>query len=124
MNTEFIYAQKAVLGLDSVLKGNISDGYHTFNELYDHRITIFIALCKFAEIQGVRKKVWRSEKHSDGSSFDGWFLLGIGEKAGEQITYHLPKSRWNECDFAETLEIAPEFDGHTSADVLERLLNI
>ena len=94
----------------------ISDGFHTFGELYEHRIVLFIALCCM-----VKKNVWRSRAHSDGSVLDGWFILGIGYAAGEQITYHLPMSKWAETDFAETLDKAPEYDGHTSDDVLRRL---
>jgi hypothetical protein len=30
-------------------------------------------------------------------------------------------SRWDETDFAETLDKAPEFDGHVPADVLDHL---
>lgn len=105
--------------------GIISDGYHTFDELYDHRITLYIALCRertnAAEEGGFDSLVWRSYVHHDGTSFGGWFILGMNKKKGEQITYHVPNERWHECDFAETLEIAPEFDGHSSADVLERL---
>ena len=102
------------------------DGYHTFSELYDHRITLFIALCKKMannlEYAGEDKGfVWRSKLHSDGTSFDDWFILGIGKANGKQITYHLPLSRWDETDFTETLDKAPDFDGHTSDDVLERL---
>lgn len=26
-------------------KGQISDGYHTFNELYQHRMTLFSIIC-------------------------------------------------------------------------------
>lgn len=98
----------------------ISDGYHTFGELYDHRITLYIALCRWVQQFGTAD-VWRSRKHSDGSSFDGWFVLGIFSRKGLQITYHLPNARWQECDFANYLAVAPEFDGHTSNDVLERL---
>ena len=94
----------------------VSDGYHTFTELYDHRITLYVVLAK-----AHRGSAWRSIKHSDGSAWDGWFLLGIGESPGDQITYHLPLSRWDETNFARTVEIAPPFDGHTSADVLKRL---
>lgn len=109
--------------------GKVSDSYHTFDELYEHRITLFIALCKVLKRQenaiGHMPKgesfVWRSKLHSDGSKFDGWFIIGIGKEKGEQITYHLPLSKWEETGFAETLDTAPEFDGHTSADVLERL---
>ena len=105
------------------------DGYHTFEELYDHRITLFIALCVLLRRQenaigsiSDHPFVWRSKLHSDGTSFEGWFILGIGQE--NQITYHLPLSRWDETDFAETLPNAPEFDGHTSEDVLERLKNL
>lgn len=118
--------------IDGVEKtGCISDGYHTFDELYEHRITLFIALCRKIQsplyygdqrnIMGDDLKVWRSKLHSDGTSFDGWFILGINKEKGKQITYHLPISKWEETEFAETLEKAPEFDGHTSEDVLERL---
>mgnify|MGYP001434237692 CR=1 FL=1 len=110
----------------------VSDGYHTFDELYDHRITLFIALARTIHdyINGGDPvddddesdlAVWRSKLHSDGTSYEGWFILGIGREKGSQITYHLPDARWDECGFAETLEKAPEFDGHTPADVLERL---
>ena len=107
----------------------VSDGYHTFDELYEHRIVLFIALCKilYADPQyqtGQKADIWRSKLHSDGTSFDGWFIMGIGRNKGEQITYHLPISKWDETEFAETREKAPEFDGHTSDDVLERLKNL
>lgn len=73
-----------------------------------------------------RIKVWRSKNHSDGEpAFGGtWFILGIGKEKGEQMTYHLPIDRWDECKFADTLDKAPEFDEHTSDDVLERLKNL
>lgn len=103
------------------------DGYHTFDELYEHRITLWIALCKMrcnvedANGSPFFEDVWKTKTHSDGSVMKGWFVLGVGTEAGEQITYHLPISRWDECDFAEMLERAPEFDGHTSDEVIERL---
>lgn len=101
------------------------DGYHTFDELYDHRIALFIKLCQYLLMDDSNYSgVWRSKIHHDGSSFDGWFIMGIGGRTPEecqQITYHLPNSRWDETDFAETLEKAPEWDGHTSDDVITRL---
>lgn len=98
--------------------GQISDGYHTFDELYDHRITLFIALCRKMH---ETRTVWRTECHSNGEKIEGWFLLGIGTQMGEQITYHIPMSRWDECKFASKCDRAPAFDGHTGADVLSRL---
>lgn len=99
----------------------ISDGYHTFDELYDHRITLYIALCKALND---KEYIWRSSVHSDGSNYDGWFLLGIRDLPGKQITYHIPNERWEETNFAQTLKIAPLFDGHTSQEVLERIKSL
>lgn len=96
----------------------VSDGYHTMDELYEHRIALYITLCQFAKH---KTAVWKSKKHSDGSVMEGWFILGINKIAGTQITYHIPLKYWDECRDIETLEVAPEFDGHTSAEVLRRL---
>lgn len=113
---------------------SVFDGYHTFEELYDHRVTLFIALCKALKydcpecsVRGERvdmQKVWRSRLHADGSSLKGWYIMGIGMEPGKQITYHLPNTTWDETGFAETLERGPEFDGHTSKDVLFRLMHL
>ena len=108
----------------------VSDGYNTMDELYDHRIRLWITLCRaiseyncdycleeFGE--KVNHNVWKSLLRSD-----GWFILGHGKAAGHQMTYHIPEKYWDECDFAETLERAPEYDGHTSEDVLDRITNL
>lgn len=95
--------------------GSISDGYHTFDELYDHRNLLFLALCD-AEGGG-----WCSLKQSDGSQVEGWFIAGISLDSGS-VTYHLPLRLWDlACSCCEMLPIAPEWDGHTSDDVLCRL---
>lgn len=106
----------------------VSDGYHTFDELYAHRIALFIALASLCRRQELKVGefpdqpfVWRSKLHSDGTMFENWFVMGIGSFKGQQITYHLPISNWEETNFAQTLENAPEWDGHTPADVIERL---
>jgi hypothetical protein len=98
----------------------ISDGYHTFDELYDHRITLFIALCKMY-MQTTHFRPWRSKLHNDGSEFEGWYILGIMDEPGKQITYHIPIERWDETNWADTRALAPIWDNHTSQDVLERL---
>lgn len=107
--------------------GEISDGYHTFNELYEHRFTLFIALCKMiyyhhpdTHFTG-QFPIWRSREHSDGSEWPGWFILGIGMAPGHQITYHLPEGKWGLVEFAKTLDRAPEYDGHTANDAILRL---
>lgn len=108
----------------------ISDGYHTFGELYEHRITLFITLCRTLRQVGMLLdseaaiKVWRSKLHHDETAYDGWFIMGINLDKGNQISYHLPESKWQETNFCVTLTKAPEWDGHTSADVLERLKSL
>lgn len=109
------------LGQPGIMKG-ISDGYHTFGELYEHRIVLYIAFCKMLCAFGW--EIWRSKLHSDGTMFGDSFVLGINQEAGKQITYHLPLSKWEQTDFAETLDQAPEWDQHTSNDVLLRLADL
>lgn len=99
----------------------VSDGYHTFDELYEHRIALWVALCKVVGATHWQNSIWRSKLHSDGSSFEGWFILGQTMPTGEQLSYHLPMSKWEDTNFALTIDKAPEWDGHTSQDVLERL---
>jgi hypothetical protein len=119
--TEDAINQLMRCGIDT---NKISDGYHTFAELYEHRIVNYMAICRMIYNYEPYAKipVWMSKKHSDGAVWEGWFLLGIYTEAGKQITYHLPMIKWDECDkFARELSQAPEFDGHNSQQVLERL---
>jgi hypothetical protein len=107
-----------------LVEGKQSDSYHTFNELYNHRIVLFIALCKAYSEDVTEYKhvpIWRSKLHYDGTMFDDWFVMGIGKEKGKQITYHLPIKKWEDTYFAETLKNAPEWDGHTSEDVISRI---
>ncbi len=99
---------------NTIAIGKVSDGYHSFDELYEHRCMLFIALMSaYPELS------WKSRKHSDGSSYDGWFIAGMNLPAG-QITYHLPNRLWDLTKVKE-LSCAPEYDGHTSKDVIRRL---
>lgn len=102
-------------------QGQVSDGYHTFDELYAHRTALWKALCRAMNELWGWTACWKSRVHSDGTSYPGWFVLGLNTEPGKQITYHLPDSEWNKCDFARELEKCPEFDGHTPSDVIERV---
>lgn len=102
-----------------------SDGYHTFDELYEHRHVLFIALCnamsRIGEEWGSEgREVWKAKEHADGSMYESWFVLGIGKEKHQQITYHLPIKYWDEAP-GSVLDQAPEWDGHTSDDVIGRL---
>ena len=96
--------------------GEVSDGDHSFDDLYDHRNLVFLALLNALNTG------WYSEQHHDGSAFDGWFIAGVELAEGEQITYHLPNKYLELASLCLVhLEFAPEWDGHKSTDVLERL---
>ena len=74
--------------------GQISDGYHTFSELYEHRHALCLALMK-----AMPDRWWFSKRHHDGGLCFGsedWFIIGAtlpGVSHGE-ITYHLPSRLW------------------------------
>lgn len=97
--------------------GDVSDGYHTFDELYEHRCTLFLAL-----MQAHPDRSWVSTKHHDGSEWDGWFIAGMRLPTGD-VTYHLPSGMWSlACETgADVLTRGHEWDGHTSADVVKRV---
>lgn len=105
---------------------SVSDGYHTMHELYRHRMALFAALCKVLDntTDCHDYKVWKSKLHSDGTMFEGgYFIAGI-ETPNGQITYHMKIDKWWDKFRVPELERAPKYDGHTSADVIERLLKL
>lgn len=93
--------------------GKTSDGYHSIDDLYSHRNVLFCALLRMYG-------GWKSRKHHDGSMHDGWFIAGMSI-GGQPITYHLPDSLWALC-FVREISTAPEFDGHSSNDVVDRIV--
>ena len=114
--------EKLIIPMENV--GNVSDGYHTFSELYDHRCHLFIAL-----MRSNPKISWRANNHEDGTMFPGWFIAGMDLPTGSivpsagQISYHLPLWMWemlDNCGIATTNK-ASEWDGHTPEDVVGRL---
>ena len=98
--------------------GNVSDGYHTFNELYAHRCSLFAGLMK-----SHKQLSWKSRVHNDGTGYDGWFIAGMNLPLGT-ITYHLPTEQfWDSTADITELEVAPVWDGHTSDDVIKRIID-
>lgn len=98
--------------------GEVSDGYHTFDELYEHRHALFLAL-----MRAQSNHAWFSRLHADESGLVGWFVAGLLLPSGP-ITYHLPERLWEKAQDtgAKERDKAPEYDGHTSKDVIRRLL--
>lgn len=98
--------------------GNYSDGYHTFNELYHHRAVLFAVLC-----YNYRALCWKSKKHHDGTMYDGMFIVGINTPTG-QATYHYDiEPYWDMFDVEER-DQAPEWDGHTAEDAINRIQSL
>ena len=97
--------------------GDISDGYHTFNELYHHRAVLFANICNKSG------KSWKSKKHHDGSMYDGMFIVGINTPDG-QATYHYDIDPYWDLFHCTEYEFAPEWDGHTPDQAIERLMKL
>ena len=91
---------------------NISDGYHTFGELYHHRAFLFSIICNQN-----KELSWKSLKHDDGSMFDGdMFIVGIETPEG-QYTYHYHIEPYWDLFNVRELEYAPKWDGHQPSDI-------
>ena len=101
---------------------NIKDEFHTMSELYYHRMIMFSIILKLGKEKGA--KSWRSKLHKDGTMFPGFFIVGISTPDGD-FAYHYQEKFWHHFDCAETLEFAPEWDGHGPIDIdrLYTLLN-
>ena len=96
---------------------DIFDGYHTFDELYDHRCLLFIVYLLLKNPFGC---FWIREH------FPGWDLLVIESDTVGQISYHVPvKFRpLYENALAERGAKDYKYDGHTSQDVITRLIQL
>lgn len=91
---------------------DISDGYHTFGDLYKHR-TYLLALAMIH-----LPYAWKARKHEDGTMFDGMFVVGFPTPNG-MVTYHCDNEYWNDFKVPE-IPHAPHFNGYSDADVLDR----
>lgn len=104
--------------LGTPVTGETSDGYHTFNELYNHRAVLFSVI-----VRDHRELAWKSKAHHDGTMYDGMFIVGIETPSG-QATYHYDiDPYWDMFDCKE-LDRAPEWDGHTPDDAIERIATL
>ena len=90
--------------------GDISDGSHSFKELYDHRCKLFAVICNQNKV-----RAWKSWLHDDGTMFKDYFIVGITTPDGD-FTYHYHKDNWDLFNVKE-LDKAPAWDGHTSDDI-------
>ena len=104
-------------GLDS---GSISDGYHTFDELYEYRALYHAHAARGWLGAGI--PVVKSWRHSDGELCFGredWFIVTAELPTG-QVSNHYQREAWDLFEVPE-VERAPEWDGHTPGEAAQRL---
>ncbi|MBB3665956.1 hypothetical protein FB384_004915 [Prauserella sediminis] len=97
----------------------ISDGFHTFGELYEYRMLYHAhAVRAWVQLGWPVSKSWR---HHDGELCfgGGWFIVAAQLPAG-QVSNHYPADDWELFDCPE-VEVSPLWDGHTPSEAAERL---
>ena len=119
MTDEMRAREKAICEVAGIKDiGDLSDGFHTFNQLYYQRMMLFATIVKQN-----RDRAWKSLRHEDGELCfgGGWFIVGIDTPEGS-YTYHYEDNYYSLFDCVE-LERAKHWDGHTEKDVT-RLLSL
>lgn len=110
----------------------LSDGYHTFKELYEFRMLYNAALFnEWAKGYGVHYgslnpfNVHKSWKHHDGEPCfgGGWFIVSAMLPTG-LISNHYEGKYWDYFKVPEAEKALFRFDGHTSEDVQKRLTGL
>lgn len=98
--------------------GDVSDGFHTFNQLYHQRVMLFACIVNLN-----KDKAWKTHKHEDGTLYfgGGWFLVTVDTPQGA-YGYHYENKYWDLFDCKE-IETAKHWDGYTEEDV-GRLLSL
>lgn len=93
-----------------IVGNDISDGYHTFDELYEHRCLLFLNLCFHSPERCAFKK-----------DFETWFCLYLETPVG-QVSYHVPNKYISDV-LSHGIKEVPDYqwDGHSSQDVIDRL---
>jgi hypothetical protein len=97
--------------------GEVSDGYHTFNELYYYRMLYNAAFFNLLP----KELVHKSKRHHTGEECfgGGWFIVMANLPTG-QISNHYELKDWDLFQVPEK-EFADEWDGHTPQEASERL---
>ena len=99
----------------------ISDGYHTFGELYKFRKLYNAALFNEWATTGLYD-VHKSKLHNDGEvPFGGGWFIVVAVLPGGQISNHYEMSDWDLFKVPEYDRAKYPYDGHTGDDVLKRL---
>ena len=104
--------------------GTISGGYHTFDELYEFR-KVYNAVLFNEWAKQNKHQVHKSWRHHDGELCfgGGWFIVVAVLPTG-QISNHYEAKDWELFKIPVVEKAKYEFDGHTSKDVIDRLIDL
>ena len=134
---EYNSLEEAGLPPDTKLEriNELSDGYHTYDELYDFRKMYNSVLFNEWATQPVsfnidgsiksKFDVHKSWRHNDGELCfgGGWFIVSAMLPTG-LISNHYKEEDWDLFQIPEVEKALYEFDGHTPQDVLIRLKSL
>lgn len=134
-----------LVDLDVHQRELVSDGYHTFQELYEFRMAYNAALFNewarewyiyentrwaFKDVELhytriVKYDVHKSWRHNDGELCfgGGWFIVSANLPGG-LISNHYEEKYWDLFKVPKVEKAKYEYDGHTAQDVLTRLKEI
>lgn len=117
---EVVYSDGTKLVIGDKSAGQTTDEFHSFDDLYRHRLLLTAALFNSWYDQD-RYDVHRSRLHSDGKEpfGGGWFIV-VAQLPTGQISYHYLLKDWELFQIPE-LYRAAHFDGHTAAEAADRL---
>lgn len=107
---------------DKIQTEQISDGHHTFKELYDYRMMYNALLFNEWSKKGLYN-VHKSYHHYDGElcfGDDKWFIV-VAELPTGSISNHYKREYWNLFKVPEVEKSTTPYDGHTPQDALERM---
>lgn len=137
-NGIILEVQKGINDTPSDARGAYSDGYHTFDELYEFRKIYNAVLFNEwgqhsngsigSDLDTLIKPKYdlhKSWKHNDGELCfgGGWFIVVAILPSG-QISNHYEAKDWDLFKVPIVEKAKCEFDGHTSADVIVRLKSL
>lgn len=116
--------QERISELQDEQKGKITDGYHSFDELYEYR-KLYNALLFNEWYKQGKYDVHKSKRHFDGEEcFGGDYFIVVALLPLGQISNHYKMQDWKLFDIQEHEKALFPFDGHTSNDVIHRLRHI
>lgn len=100
----------------------VSNGHHSFGELYDFRMVLTAAFFNSLSADAMHK-TYKSQHHheSDTEMDEGWFVTGA-VLHGKPISFHYEMKLWDLFHVATT-ESSPAYEPYTSAEAFERLVD-